>query len=306
MFLGVSLFLLIFLLGVPRGTLPRDIRSTWNKLALRGPQGMFHVEHILLFSLGLAFVSFFIGAGVLLSFSKTAIGALFFVCGYWMLRSVCSTWNNEGRGWRRRLFHVEQEKRVKKQDVPRGTFVTRKRAGLCSTWNIVATLCLFILAGGFLLAWFGLDLHTSLEQTILERKMQYLSILDIPLYQWMLGLGFSGYITQLMLLHPDYSLWQYQPIHNFWLMGLLELGVLPVLILIILFQKKLQKLASLLFTLPGWLRGWWGSFAFFLLACSMADHYFWDIEQAQFLLVVSGMFLIFALNQFGFSRGEKL
>jgi hypothetical protein len=237
----------------------------------------------------------------------------------------CSTWNNfyqKRTTVLSKMFHVEQflskTHNCTLKNVPRGTisrflvdviyfmgvlltfsktaififiifYWTFKRKKNCSTWNILGIFTPIILMWGLAL----LNKEFFISQSILERKIQYLSILKIPSLDVLSGLGIGGYVFSLKERGIFLESWTWQPVHNLWVMMILELGLLPALFLIFLLVKKIISLWKGLSKEERKMnRSLW--IGFFIFSC--ADHYFWDIEQA----MVWG--ILFTVFSFAFSR----
>ncbi|MBU1167883.1 O-antigen ligase family protein, partial [Patescibacteria group bacterium] len=109
-----------------------------------------------------------------------------------------------------------------------------------------------------------------------------------------LGVGLGNSVPTLMNESPDQETWQYQPVHNLYLLVTTEIGLLGffifALILIIVSRNVLEiplckgKNMNILL-LSGLLLG-----TLLIVACF--DHYFWTINQSFFLFwIVLGLLL---------------
>ena len=161
--------------------------------------------------------------GILLSFSKSAILALVVALIYINIppRRIpnCSTWNIlESRGKRgtfamykfKKLFHVEQFKVL---------------FGL----GLVVLVELFFLRVEF----YALFVK-SLEERVLYLSISERIIVDNPI----IGAGTGQFIFEAEKLFPNLEVWQYQPVHNVFLLIWSEGGIVG-LVLFILFLWKL-------------------------------------------------------------------
>jgi hypothetical protein len=234
-----------------------------------------------------------IGIGILISFSKIAwlVYGLLLIEYFW----------NVPRG----TFFSKLNTHI----VPRGT-ILKKVTDFCSTWNtrrILLKKCstwnilifsLIILGGVFFL--FQIDLYYYIVQPILERKIQYLSILSIPSLQLWLGSGFGGYVSWLSTSGLVHESFQLQPVHNFFLMALIEVGVLPLLILFFFFWQGIRTFFRNIFSFAqtNSLR----SLLFGILLLGSFDHYFWDIEVTQLMLGFIFIFLLAVSTRLGVQK----
>ncbi len=216
-----------------------------------------------------------IGIGIIISFSKVAwlVYGLFLIEHFW----------NVPRG----TFFSKLNTNI----VPRGT-ILKKVTDFCSTWNtrkILLKKCstwnilifsLIILGGVFFLS--QIDFYYYIVQPILERKLQYLSILSIPSLHIWLGSGFGGYISWLSTSGLVEESFQLQPVHNFFLMALLEVGILPILTLLFFFWQGIRRFLKNTLTIAK--EAGVQSLIFGVVLLGSFDHYFWDIEATQIIL----------------------
>jgi hypothetical protein len=281
---------LILLSIVPRGTSGLQKYtlncSTWNNWIINRYQKLFHVEHSL-FSKFLKIVprgtvwllNSIILTAFILTFSKSVVfvALLISIFAFYMLN--CSTWNNWLMHKGGRLFHVEQSVRKRIKDiVPRGTI-----------WLVVG----IVVIGGF----FQVKeyLPSFVQQSILERKLQYLSIPIGSPIELLVGQGLGSYTELLAEKSPGLYFWQLQPIHNTFILWIFEIGLLPLVLVFLCgwrgiqnFLKKyrgaerLQEHQKIVLFI--------GAMTAILL---LVDHYTWDIEQGQFLFVLLLTLLLF-------------
>ena len=117
--------------------------------------------------------------------------------------------------------------------------------------------------------------NQSLQERTLYRNVSHETILKHPLA----GVGIGQFIVSEYQTRPDLESWQYQPVHNMYLLLLSELGIVGlvsfVLFLLMLFfhlkSRGVQKDTILTYLL-------FYCIVFSFLAISFFDHYFWDIE----------------------------
>ncbi len=235
---------------VPRGTIlsngchESENCSTWNNWYIKWR--MFHVEQFSWAYRGIIFVQVFC---FLVTFSKSAYIGLLLSLSLLFYK----------------LFHVEQLG-YKMENVPRGTILSRiwRAIQQCSTWNkstasILKNTVMFhvehyLWVGVFIfmiiLAFIfgrGLDWQYFIVQPINERLFLFQEIIPILKDKPVTGVG----IGQSVLLMQDFfseklEVWQFQPIHNLFLLIGSELGITGLLFLVIfvyfigrtLFSKK--------------------------------------------------------------------
>jgi hypothetical protein len=280
--------------NVPRGTVfwiwkvIKEKCSTWNKFSIFFR--MFHVEHsrmIYRTILAIQFLSF------LLTFSKSAFLSLGIVALY------------IGNG----VFHVEQIS-SSFQNVPRGT----KRSfwkwckEKCSTWNkfpllskmfhveqkknillsIIALLSFFFLMR-------SLNWQFFLWQPLQERIFLQSALIPEIREDLLLGVGAGQSVLVMQDFFSEKLLsWQFQPIHNGYLILLEELGLIGCIIFLwgILCCIKMfhvEQISSSFQNVPRgtksivllirFLKGG----LLYLLLISLFDHYVWDIEAPRLL-----------------------
>ena len=94
----------------------------------------------------------------------------------------------------------------------------------------------------------------------------------------LLGIGIGNFIIGIAYLLADYPVWLIEPVHNTFVLILTEIGIAGlfsfILFLYFIF-KKIKKAPLFL----GYIFGMLVFLMFF-------DHYFWDLRQAQFLMIV--------------------
>lgn len=279
---------------VPRGTKNMEnatqVCSTWNNTDNIYDR-LFHVEQLLPLNLQKyvprgtsVLVWVVILCAFLLTFSKSVI-VVSVVVGIYVYCSICSTWNNYAISIEKsqNMFHparmnlsgwVEQLTKILR-NVPRGTIV-------------VFVLCVVIVIG-----YLKVDMNTFVQQSILERKSQYLSIPVDTIDDVLLGNGLGSYVPMLTEKSPGLFFWQLQPIHNTFILAIFEIGAIPLIIVFLYFSRQLkrnktgeskkrfsdtQKIGISVVT--------------GVLLLLLVDHYMWDIEQGQFLFVLCAVMLM--------------
>jgi hypothetical protein len=183
---------------------------------------LFHVEHsmnIWLYRV-LVFVQLL---ALLLSFSKSAI--LAFIISFITLIFGIN-----------KMFHVEHVKDSTNDisNVPRGTLELQPKLAKCSTWNISMVMQMFhvehimILMGVILLGIMTLSLNLRLffMQPLIERLFYIGSLQKLSMTYYFHGLGIGQFVFRMQeFFDGTLLLWQFQPIHNVFLLIFSETGV---------------------------------------------------------------------------------
>ena len=113
--------------------------------------------------------------------------------------------------------------------------------------------------------------QTRLEvKSLEERSTQYSQASEIFKDNWQFGVGLGNYTKALSQeIDPNLQAWQYQPVHNVYLLSIIELGVIPWLIfglvLVYLFKNSIKSPLKL-------------GLIICLLIIFAFDHYFWSQE----------------------------
>jgi O-antigen ligase len=85
------------------------------------------------------------------------------------------------------------------------------------------------------------NLHNRLEaQSIFERQGQYKEAASFIKAKPFFGVGPGAYTYSLSKKYPDLPFWQYQPIHNIYVLALVEMGGLGILFLLLFFIQLLK------------------------------------------------------------------
>jgi hypothetical protein len=227
---------------------------------------MFHVEH---FKGNINYVKNTIlsiqGLALLLTFSKSAILGLF-IGLFYLCVNKCSTWNISSVIAQNKMFHVEHFKR-----------------------KLILVIGIFILF--FLIL--KPDTYSLLFKSLRERSF-YLNVsrgtfLSNPLF----GIGAGQFVLNIRNIVNIQS-WQYQPVHNVFLLMLNEFGIIILFLFVYFlwktfFQDKIVPRGTILQEQTNnvqhtriinvYFKAILLSFIFIMLF----DHYFWDIHQGQLM-----------------------
>lgn len=112
--------------------------------------------------------------------------------------------------------------------------------------------------------------QTRLEiKSIEERSDQYSQAVTLLKENWQFGVGLGNYTKAIEQADPGLNAWEYQPVHNIYLLSLVELGVIPwlifALVLAYLFKNSINSPLKL-------------GLVICLLVLFVFDHYFWSQE----------------------------
>ena len=148
---------------------------------------------------------------------------------------------------------------------------------------LLITLYLIILFPLFS-ARFNLDNRLE-SRSIIERSDQYSESLSLLKENFLFGTGFGNYTLALYEKYPNRNAWEYQPVHNIYLLSLVELGIFGFLIywgLVLFLIKHIWKndrvfLASILVMLIA------GLFDHWLFSMYTGVVLFWIIISLSFL-----------------------
>ncbi|MDD5489440.1 MAG: O-antigen ligase family protein [Candidatus Moranbacteria bacterium] len=153
-------------------------------------------------------------------------------------------------------------------------------------WLIMAITIFLLLLHGILDA----SRHSKiffLSTQSLEERNSYLEVSreTIVEHPW-LGLGIGQFIVQEIVSRPNWSGWQYQPVHNVYLLITAELGIVGLILFLMFLLTfinnycKINRLPSLLTTKP------YCIIIFSFLFISFFDHYFWDIKSGMIIFAI--------------------
>ena len=108
--------------------------------------------------------------------------------------------------------------------------------------------------------------QTRLERlSLIERQAALEQSRDILMTSWQLGAGPGNYLIELRRLQPDLYWWQFQPVHNVYLMVLAELGIIGLALFVLIIVFVLKN------------RSGYCSLLFVLLLIALFDHYLWTL-----------------------------
>jgi len=148
-----------------------------------------------------------------------------------------------------------------------------------------AVLAISAIVIGILLSPFLLSRATISDQAVKERVFyNEIGVKMIKAYPWQ-GIGFGTSVLHMQQFSPvQLQPWEIQPIHNYYLLSAAELGIVGGLLFILLFGWHASALLiKLLRSRDMFQLTLFATFCGFLILM-LFDHYFYTIEQTQFLL----------------------
>jgi hypothetical protein len=137
--------------------------------------------------------------------------------------------------------------------------------------------------------------NQSLQERQLYEIVSYETISNHPLR----GVGAGQTVINTYYAHPNLKSWQYQPVHNIYLLMFSELGISGFVFFLLW-----------IFSIMNWVNGEKNGSArvlltnivfycmvFSFLIISLFDHYFWDIRQGTVIFVIPLIILFFELKK---------
>ena len=226
---------------------------------------------------------------LVLTFSKSAILGLIIAISYILWKMWKGIKNNQ------KLFHSRTN--VPPQNQCSMWNMLRDKRGTCYGTNVehLYKKTILIVIVLILLVFIAKpDIYTFFLKSANERlfylNVSYGTFLANPLF----GIGQGQFVASL-LNFPNILDWQFQPVHNVYLLILNELGIIGIVLflwfLLATFSNFVPYGTKLEFT-------WWNTYIYFkaiflaVLFIMLFDHYLWDIQQGQVLLWISAGLLI--------------
>jgi hypothetical protein len=184
------------------------------------------------------------------------------------------------------LFYIKYQSNT--TIVPRGT-ITNKIKKILKLFHVEQFRKKIILSLLILLTTILLirpNINSFFLQSLEERNIYLTISYDIIKHDPFIGIGAGQFVNKILETSNILPLWQYQPVHDVYLLIASEYGT-PFLLLFIFFMFSLFKKANCSTrnntkekAILTHLRGILIAFLFIMLF----DHYFWDIQQGQLLL----------------------
>ncbi|MFA6193733.1 MAG: O-antigen ligase family protein [Parcubacteria group bacterium] len=202
-----------------------------------------------------------IGSGFLLTFSRSAF------LGFFIGFSIFLAWDS----------YLQSSSRILKSNFK--FFISL----------IIALLLITIL----LLANTSFFSNQSLQERTLFQNVSYETILKHPFT----GVGIGQFVASEYQIHPNLENWQYQPVHNIYLLAFSELGTIGLIFFLLWIFSILEwgssknrntgLLRSLLLT-----RLSIYCIVLSFLFIPFLDHYFWDIKLGTIIFVLPIIFIL--------------
>lgn len=82
------------------------------------------------------------------------------------------------------------------------------------------------------------------RQSAQERSLYAAQSRDILIYRWVTGVGIGNYTFAVHTRYPGFPAWEYQPVHNVYMLVLAEVGIIGFVLLVLLFVDTLKTLAG--------------------------------------------------------------
>lgn len=256
----------------------------------------------------------------------------------------CSTWNNKCSTWNIfldvalviqlvTLFLTFSKSAILAfviavilWNVPRGTFWWKKMLHACPPkWRMEHfwKLIVIILAISLIIGFFGQDVANNIKESFNDRILLY-NVSRLPAVasakaggtilesaqSLIFGIGPGQSVFHQFSSYPHLENWQYQPVHNIYLLITMELGIIgllafPMWISVLLFENVPRLTAGVEGeTYLNYLTKVIKCCLIIISLISLLDHYFWDIQQGQILFWLVSGFLAgtFFLNRDEFDK----
>lgn len=175
------------------------------------------------------------------------------------------------------------------------TFIIKARPwkGILKTVNYISyrNILLFFALLIIIIYWLVTNSSLLSTQSIRERSLYINVSRETIINHPVAGVGLGQFVFNEYIMHPQLESWQYQPVHNLYLLLLSELGFVGLLLFIFaivnLFRyiwKEISngRLTKLLYYV----------IMFSFLVVSVFDHYLWDIKLGTIILVLPSILLV--------------
>lgn len=162
------------------------------------------------------------------------------------------------------------------KNVPYGTFYNLRKRFCMGQVTKIALLLLIILASAVII--FKPDTNSLLFKSFSERLFYVNVSRETIANNPMIGVGMGQFVPSMQKYSQIFiSGWQYQPVHNVFLLIWSELGVVDLILFILILWKMFRvKQSSGNVIFKGILLGF--------IFIALFDHYLWDIQQGQIML----------------------
>jgi len=208
--------------------------------------------------------SLIIGTGFLLTFSRSAFLGIFVGLMFMFWRS--------------------------KRDSIRSVWTNSRSS---KTFQLSMALILFLVLSYMLARNTSLFSSQSLEERNFYNNVSHETLLKYPVA----GVGLGQFVLNEYKSYPNLESWQYQPVHNIYLLIFSELGIVGLVLvfsfLIVLLRRRAKVEKEQFLLTYSIIYGVAISFAII----SFFDHYFWDIKIGIIIFALPFLFLLGARNR---------
>lgn len=167
--------------------------------------------------------------------------------------------------------------------------VTKKEILVALSILTIATISIII----FLFNYTSFFSNQSLQERNIYQNVSRETISSHPFC----GIGLGQFVFNEYNKYPNLEGWQYQPVHNVYLLIFSELGFVGLILLLLLITGHLSKIRragekklSLTYTI-------YYCIMFSFLVLSFFDHYFWDIKIGTLIFVLPLIFIGIKIRQ---------
>lgn len=164
-------------------------------------------------------------------------------------------------------------------------------------FSIAGLIMLAVIAGGYFMHFEVSKLSIFSTQSLDERNLYQIVSRETISAHPIVGIGIGQFVLQEFQKYPNLEGWQYQPVHNIYLLIFSELGMIGLalfLLFIILSLKRNNGVGDLSSILTIHILY---CIIYSFLFISLFDHYFWDIKPGMILFVLPIIFLTAARDK---------
>jgi len=143
----------------------------------------------------------------------------------------------------------------------------------------------------------------------IEERNQYLDVSRETISSHpVLGIGLGQFVFQETIAHPNWPGWQYQPVHNIYLLITSELGIIGLILFLTFlltlltncFIKRITRNKPVLRLTDLYICFIIISFLFI----SFFDNYFWDIKPGMIIFAIP--FILYAANHLDTEKNSQI
>ncbi len=153
-------------------------------------------------------------------------------------------------------------------------------------WLIMTIVVFSTLLLGFL----NISRHSEnflLSKQSLKERNQYLDVSrETIAVHPLLGVGLGQFVFQEIVSHPDWSGWQYQPVHNVYLLIASETGIVGLTFFLLFLLTYLINYCNINYLFKALTINPYCIIIICFLFISFFDHYFWDIKPGMLIFAI--------------------